>query len=274
MTSMHWLDYAIFLALLVVSLGIGVYHGCTGGRQKTTAEFLLANRNLKVIPTVISLLVSFQSAILILGMVAEMYTFGITFWPTYVLSVSISLVIVERLFVPWFYPLKLTSVFEYFELRFRSRAVREFASTLGIFSAIIYIAVSMYAPSVAMDYVSGLPLSVTAPIMGVVCIAYTTMGGMRAVIWTDVFQCAVMFGGLLAIIIKGSIKVGGFAKIYSLANERGRIFWFPLDLDPRVRLTLWETLFGAVPYFVAAYGVMQFSVQRYCSTSTIQEARR
>ena len=109
---MHWLDYAIFLALLVVSLGIGVYHGCTGGRQKTTAEFLLANRNLKVIPTVISLMVSFQSAILILGMVAEMYTFGITFWPMYVLSVTISLVIVERLFVPWFYPLKLTSVFE------------------------------------------------------------------------------------------------------------------------------------------------------------------
>ena len=109
---MHWLDYAIFVALLVVSLGIGVYHGCTGGRQKTTAEFLVANRNLKVIPTVISLLVSYQSAIIVLGMVAEMYTFGITFWPTYVLSVAISMVIVERLFVPWFYPLKLTSVFE------------------------------------------------------------------------------------------------------------------------------------------------------------------
>ena len=112
MASMHWLDYAIFVALLVVSLGIGFYHGCTGGRQKTTAEFLLANRNLKVIPTVISLLVSFQSAILVLGEVAEMYTFGITFWPMYVLSVAISMVIVERLFVPWFYPLKMTSVFE------------------------------------------------------------------------------------------------------------------------------------------------------------------
>ncbi|KAK2187093.1 hypothetical protein NP493_179g01046 [Ridgeia piscesae] len=184
MASMHWLDYAIFLALLVVSLGIGVYHGCTGGRQKTTAEFHLANRNLKVIPTLISLLVSYQSAILVLGMVAEMYIFGITFWPMYVLSTTISMVIVERLFVPWFYPLKMTSVFE------------------------------------------------------------------------------------------GSIKVGGFAKIYSLANEGGRIFWFPLDLDPRVHLTLWETLFGAVPLLVAAYGVMQCSVQRYCSTSTIQEARR
>ena len=112
MASLHWLDYVIFISVLLVSLCIGLYHGCTGGRQKTTTEFLLANRNLKVIPTLISMLVSFQSAIMILGFVSEMYTFGFGLWPGYVVSVSISLIIVERLFVPWFYPLKLTSVFE------------------------------------------------------------------------------------------------------------------------------------------------------------------
>ena len=112
MASMHWVDYAIFVALLLVSLSIGLYHGCTGGRQKTTAEFLLANRKLKVIPTVISVMASVQSAVMVLGFVSDMYTFGITLWPGYVFSASIGLVIVERLFVPWFYPLKLTSVFE------------------------------------------------------------------------------------------------------------------------------------------------------------------
>ena len=112
MASLHWLDYVIFVSVLLVSLCIGLYHGCIGGRQKTTTEFLLANRNLKVIPTLISMLVSFQSAIMILGFVSEMYTYGFGLWPGYVVSLSISMIIVERLFVPWFYPLKLTSVFE------------------------------------------------------------------------------------------------------------------------------------------------------------------
>ena len=112
MASLHWLDYVIFVSVLLVSLCIGLYHGCAGGRQKTTTEFLLANRSLKVIPTLISMLVSFQSAIMILGFVSEMYTYGFGLWPGYVVSLSLSMVIVERLFVPWFYPLKLTSVFE------------------------------------------------------------------------------------------------------------------------------------------------------------------
>ncbi|KAI0207882.1 Sodium-dependent multivitamin transporter [Lamellibrachia satsuma] len=274
MASMHWLDYAIFVALLLVSLSIGLYHGCTGGRQKTTAEFLLANRKLKVIPTVISMMVSFQSAIMVLGFVSEMYTYGIAYWPGRMLSVSIGLVIIERLVVPWFYPLKLTSVFEYFELRFRSRSVRELASALGICSAIMYMGLAMYAPSLALDYVSGLPLSVTAPTMGVVCVCYTAMGGMRAVIWTDVFQCAVMFGGLLTVIVKGCVNVGGFGKVFHLANEGGRIFWIPLDADPRVRLTLWEFVIGGVLFYISVYGVSQFSVQRYCSTATMRDARK
>ena len=75
--TLHWADYVVFGAFLMASMGIGIYHALTGGRQRTTGEFLHANRELKVIPTVLSLFVSFQSAIMILGMGAEMYTRGI-----------------------------------------------------------------------------------------------------------------------------------------------------------------------------------------------------
>ena len=112
MVSLHWLDYAICVILFAVSLSIGVYHGCTGGRQNTTAEFLLANRKLRVIPTFISMMVSFQSAIMVLGYVAEMYTYGLTYWPSKIIGASFGIYLIERLFVPWFYPLKLTSVYE------------------------------------------------------------------------------------------------------------------------------------------------------------------
>ena len=58
------------------------------------------------------MMVSFQSAVMVLGYVAEMYTYGLTFWPGKIISGSIGIYIIERLFVPWFYPLKLTSVYE------------------------------------------------------------------------------------------------------------------------------------------------------------------
>ena len=79
MASLHWLDVMILGIFLLISIGIGIYHALTGGRQRTTAEFIMANRKLQVIPTVISMMVSFQSAIMILGTVAEMYRYILCF---------------------------------------------------------------------------------------------------------------------------------------------------------------------------------------------------
>ena len=110
MESLHWVDYALFAAFLAISLGVGLYHAVIGDRQRTTQEFIMANRQLKVIPTVISTLASNLSAIAVLGMTAEMYMFGSQKWLWAVISVSVALLFAERLAVPWFYPLKLFQI--------------------------------------------------------------------------------------------------------------------------------------------------------------------
>jgi Na+/proline symporter len=107
---LDWPDYVILAAFLVISLGIGFYHSVTGGRQKTTQEFIMANRQLGVLPTAMSLFVSFQSAILILGATAEMYQFGVQYWLWGTLSFTAALILTERLLIPWIYPLKLVSI--------------------------------------------------------------------------------------------------------------------------------------------------------------------
>src|SRR5688572_18716579 len=104
-SHLKWADYLIFGGFLVISLAIGIYHSLTGGRQKTVAEFIMANRRLKVIPTTISLFVSFKSAILFVGMTAEMYSYGIQFLIFTCLSQTLGMVIVERLIIPWLYPM-------------------------------------------------------------------------------------------------------------------------------------------------------------------------
>ena len=77
---LHWADYLIFALFLAVSISIGIYFAISGGHQRTTQEFLMGNRKLRVLPTMLSLLVSYQSAIAILGFPAEMYTKGSMQW--------------------------------------------------------------------------------------------------------------------------------------------------------------------------------------------------
>jgi Na+/proline symporter len=110
MTTLQWPDYLILVAFLAISLGIGFYHSVTGGRQKTIQEFIMANRKLGILPTALSLFVSFQSAIMMLGATVEMYMFGVQYLVWIPVSFTISTIFVERLFVPWIYPLKLVSI--------------------------------------------------------------------------------------------------------------------------------------------------------------------
>ena len=111
-SALRWPDYLILASFLVISLGIGLYHALTGGRQKTTSEFIMANRSLKILPTSISLLVSHQSAIMILGLAAEMYWYGAQLILLSPLSYIFSTIITVTIFVPWIFPFKLTSVYE------------------------------------------------------------------------------------------------------------------------------------------------------------------
>jgi Na+/proline symporter len=111
-SHLHWADYLILVGFLVISLAIGIYHSLTGGRQKTTAEFIMGNRQLKVIPTSISLLISIVSAILLLGTAAETYSYGIQHIIFFTISAALALLFTERFIVPWLYPLKLVSVYD------------------------------------------------------------------------------------------------------------------------------------------------------------------
>ena len=84
----------------------------------------------------------------------------------------------------------------------------------------------LYTPAVAIQQVTGLSLWVSILLTGLVCTIYTTIGGIKAVIWTDTFQVFVMFAGLIAIIIKGIDTIGGTRELYTRVKESQRIEFF------------------------------------------------
>ena len=107
----HIADIAVFLTSLSVSIAIGVYHALTGGKQRTTKEYLMADHRLRTLPAALSMLVSFVSAILVLGTPAEIYTRG-TQLLLKTVGYCVACIVSSLLFVPLFYKLQVNSSFE------------------------------------------------------------------------------------------------------------------------------------------------------------------
>ena len=111
MGSLSVVDYVIFALMLAVCGAIGIYHAIRGKQQQTTDNFLMANRSMGKFPIAMSLLVSFLSAIAILGIPSEVYTYGLSY---VLISVAMTIVVATSafLYVPVFYKLKITSTNE------------------------------------------------------------------------------------------------------------------------------------------------------------------
>src|SRR5580700_9915754 len=106
-----WEEYLVFVLLLLVSAGIGIFHGCfSAGKQKTTAEFLLANRNMPVFPMAMSVIASFISAITLLGTPVEIYNYG-TQYSIVIINFTFVMAASAHLYLPVFYKLGVTSTF-------------------------------------------------------------------------------------------------------------------------------------------------------------------
>lgn len=91
--------------------------------------------------------------------------------------------------------------------------MRLFGSIVSSLSTIVYLPIVIYVPALAFNQVTNINIHITTSVVMAVCVFYTCLGGMKAVIWTDVIQIVIMFGVMLLVIIKGTMKVGGLSVI-------------------------------------------------------------
>ena len=96
--------------------------------------------------------------------------------------------------------------------------------------------------------------------VGLVCTFYSTLGGMKAVLMTDLFQSLLMFAAIFSVIICTTIDAGGLGPILENAQLRGRIQFFETSFDPTVRHTIWSQLFGGCFIYCSLYAVNQAQV--------------
>ncbi|XP_046352866.2 sodium-coupled monocarboxylate transporter 1-like [Haliotis rufescens] len=264
-------DYVLFSLTLAISAGIGLFYAIKDRNKINSKEYLLGGKDMYVLPVAMSLLVTFLSALTLLGTPAEMYNYTTMFW-WLCLAFVFAMVIASVVFIPFFYNLNVTSVFQYLELRF-SMPVRVLASLLYILQTSAYMSFVLYAPSLALNAVTGLDLWGSLVAVGIIVTLYTALGGMKAVLWTDTFQAFVILAGLLAVLIQGSIVMGGFQNAWDIAGNRSRINFHDFSFDPTTRHSFWSVVVGGSFFWMSLYGVNQAQVQRALSCPSMFKAR-
>lgn len=155
---------------------------------------------------------------------AEMYAHGTQYAVMVIPAVSVGIAL-TYIYLPVFYELQLTSSFQYLEMRF-DKSVRLTASLIYAISIIIFVPIIVYVPALAFSQVSGINLHVITVVTSVICVFYTTVGGLKAVVWTDTLQFILMIGAVCCVIFLGLTSSGGIVNVWETAERGGRLIFF------------------------------------------------
>ncbi|KAK4878986.1 hypothetical protein RN001_007132 [Aquatica leii] len=270
--SFGWEDYCVLAAMLTITCGIGIFYGFIGSKQKTGNDFLLGGGSMSTFPMAMSLAASFITAIELLGNPAEMYNYGSQFWMICVAFVLV-VPITSKFYLPIFMNLKLTSSYEYLQLRFNKKASL-FASVLYVLQMVFYTSVAVYAPALALSHVTGLNVYLAVSVVYLVCIFYASQGGMKAVIMTDTFQAAVLVVSILLVLYFGEKFVGGVTAIWPKNYNTNRLEIFRMDPSLTIRHSFWSVTIGGTFYWMTMFCSNQASIQKYLSVESISQARK
>ncbi|XP_074040290.1 sodium/solute co-transporter-like 5A11 [Leptinotarsa decemlineata] len=269
-------DYVVFASMLILSALTGLYYGCRSKYCKsetgqTLSEYLTGNRNLKPFPVALSLIASYVSGVTILGTPSDIYLFGTQYW-FIVIAIWLSGLVVANVYLPVFLRLQVNSSYEYLELRFNT-VVRTIASVFFVLDEVMFLPIIIYVPSLAFNQVTGINIHLVGTIVAVICVFYTFLGGLRAVVWTDSWQVIAMFISVIVVVILGTIAVGGPSVIIDLTNRGQRFIFFDTNPSMYERYTIFSVLIGGFTYWTCFNSVNQTMVQRYLSLPSERQSK-
>ena len=287
MKTFDSIDYFIFILVLIFSLIIGLHQAikkyyrkifkqskvnAEGNGKSEMAEYLTASGSMGTLPITLSLMASFFSSTSLLGNPAEIYQYGIQYYIS-VFGMILTPLIGAYATGPMFAKLKVLSVFDYLKQRYDSEIVRLIAVFCYLVRNLIAAAIFIYGPATSLYLLASINANTAITIIGVIGTFYTTIGGIRAVIWTDVFQICTMFLGLVIIFVKGTYDVGGISELFRINAEGGRLNFFIFDPNPFLRQSFWSLFIGMFVYFLTFYCIDQQMVQRFAAAKNIRTAQ-
>jgi len=257
------LNYAILVVYLAAMLGIGCLFA---GKQKTTEDYFLAGRDMPWLVVAMSMFASVTSATSYMGIPGTAYEENISFIVVGLVGLIVAPILVHLIY-PFYRALNITTSYEYVLARYGA-AARFTVSALFLLSRLGWLGVVLYTPAMMLSVVTGIDLYVGIMLMGVLATTYTILGGLSAVLWTDMFQYVILVVGAVWVAVSLCLSVpGGVDGIVEIASNSGHL------QVSEWRLNLFEMTGLAVgfSYFfqlLQDYGTDQITVQRLMTVKT------
>lgn len=274
---MHLADWIVLGVYISAVVGIGAW---ANRRQTDTEAYFLGNRGMPWWAAGLSIIATSFSAASILGVPGYAYSDDM-WYLQYSIGDILAAVIVAVLFIPFFHKVKgLTTAYEYLEARFdlKSRLLGSSLFSLTVLlraGSLLFGAALLFSAVVPTDVIPGLNgVEEAVVIFGIIAIVYTVMGGISAVIWTDVIQFAIMSIGILASLWVVVVETpGGWGQAFAEASQFEKTDIVHTE-DLTAGTGLLTAIFGYGLLALSLFGTNQQPVQRYMTVKDPWEAQR
>jgi SSS family solute:Na+ symporter len=266
---MNYLDWLIIVVYGIGMIGMSVYLGKSQGSEK---DYYLAGNDLSYWSIGISTMATQCSTNSLLGAPAFVIAVGGLLWLQYEIAVPLAMIAVMVFLLPFFRKQKIISVYEYLEKRF-GVGTRTFLSVIFQFLRAFSTGVTVFGISLVLQKTINIPFWVAVIFLGIVTVVYDFFGGMKAVVYSDVIQMIVLYGGILIATVYAIHLVGGFAEIFSLipADKSMTLDFSHHGFGDGKTFAFWPMLIGGFFLYVSYYGCDQTQVQRELSSKDLDD---
>ncbi|MEO1303578.1 MAG: sodium/solute symporter [Pseudomonadota bacterium] len=263
------LNWAIVAFYLLINLGLGYAMSL---RVKSADDYQLGDRSTPWWAIGISVVATYVSALSFLGGPAWAYGDGMAALAIHI-NYPLVIFVVVILFLPFFYNSGVASIYEYLERRF-GVASRTTMSAIFLLTQTITSASILTATAVVITFATGVDVRIAIIGMTIVVLVYTMLGGMNAVIWTDVLQGVILFVGAGVVLWGLLAEVSPLSGALSTLAEDGKLNPIRTELDFSVAPTVWAGVFAMTLFHITVYGTNQMMVQRALAAKTLGDAKK
>lgn len=262
----------VLFAYLALVLVVGIFFSF---RNRNTNDYFRGGRRVNWFVAGMSIFATMLSSITFMAIPAKAYAANWELFLVNMMAVAVAPLVIF-FFLPFFHRIDATSAYEYLEKRF-NRACRLFASGSFLLFQVGRMAIVMYLPALALSAILPLTDVQCILLMGLLSLVYCTLGGLRAVVWTDTIQTFILLGAAvmsLALIVARLDEGLGTLIQTAAAHDKLRMVQWDWTAGSIATSALWVVVLGGLGQQLVPYSSDMAIVQRYMSVPDERRARR
>ena len=265
---MATLDLVIIVVYVVGCTLLGAYLGSSSQGLK---GYFLGESSVPAWAVMISIVATETSTATFLSVPGLAYLGDLTYLQL-PLGYILGRMIVAKVLLPGYFREQIFTAYEVLQKRFGG-ATRTTASILFLATRVMADGLRLFLAAVVLQFITGWAIETSILAVGVSTIIYTYLGGMKAVIWTDVIQFFIyILGAIVALYLMVHRIPGGWGEIYEQASAAGKLRVFDFSFAYNKDFTFWSGLIGGMVLNTATHGADQMMVQRYLAAKSERQA--